>query len=104
LYVDTLISLFKSILYTCWFAYTSKGDSLINAAISDKTLSKEVSKYAKKLMKSPDLSNEIKEQIKSMDANQIEGFRKESLQRFSDEALDELMISTLVSRKDANCR
>jgi hypothetical protein len=111
-YVDTLISLFKSvntnsqksILYTFWFAYSCKGDSLINAAINDKTLSKEVSKYAKELMKSPDLSNEIKEQIKSMDANQIDEFRKESLQHFSDEALDELMITTLALRKDTNCR
>ena len=111
-YVDTLLSIFKSvnpnaqksILYTFWFAYTCKGDSLINAAMNDKSLSKEVSKYATELMKSPHLNNEIKEQIKSMDANQIEELRKESLQHFSDEALDELMISTLALRKDINCR
>jgi hypothetical protein len=111
-YVDTLISLFKSvnpnaqksILYTFWIAYTCKGDSLINDAMDDKTLSKEVSKYAKELMKSPDLSSEIKKQINSMEANQIEEVRKESLRRFSDEALDDLMISTLALRKNTNCR
>lgn len=111
-YVDTLISLFKSvntnsqksILYTFWFTYSCKGDSLINSAMNDKTLSKEVSKYARELMKSPDLSDEIKEQIKLMDANKIEGIRKESLQRFSDEAFDELMISAIAKRKYTNCR
>ena len=110
--VDTLVSLFKSvnpnsqksILYTLWFAYTCKGDSLINAVIDDKTLNKEVSKYAEELVKSPDLSNEIKVQVKALDKNQADEFRKRALKRFSDEALDELMISTLALRNDTNCR
>jgi len=112
MYEDTLISIFntvninsqKSILYTFWFTYSCKGDSLINAAINNKTLNKEVSNYAKEIMKSPDLSNEIKEQITSMDANQIEKFRKLSLRSFSDESLDELLISTLALRKHSKCR
>jgi len=51
----------------------------INAEINHKTLSKEVSNCAKALMSSPGLSNEIKEQIKSIDANQIEKSIKNSL-------------------------
>ncbi len=112
LYVDTLISLFKSvnpnsqkaILNTLWFAYTCKGDSLIKAALVDKSLSKDVNDYADEIMKSSDLSNEVKEYIKTIDKNQLDMIRKESLQRFSDEAIDELTITTLALRKDVNCR
>jgi len=111
-YVDTLMLLFKSvntnsqksILYLLWFAYTCKGDSLINSAIYDRTLNKEVSSYAKELMKSGQLDNETKRQINSMTRSQVEELRNGSLRRFSDEALDELMISTLALRKDTNCR
>jgi hypothetical protein len=55
-------------------------------------------------MKSPNLTDDIKEQIKAMDKNQLDEFRRKDLQRFSDEALDELMISTFALRKNANCR
>jgi hypothetical protein len=111
-YVDTLIFLFKSvnsnsqksILYTLWFTYSCKGDSLIKASVNDKTISKDVSNYAKDMMKSPELPNEIKEQIKSLDKSKIDELRKKSLTRFSDEALDELMLSTLALRKNENCR
>jgi len=112
LYIDTLISLFKSvnpnsqkaILYTLWFAYNCKGDSLIKLSINDNTLNKEVRDYAKEMLKSPDMTNEIRQQINSLDKNQIDELRKKSLTRFSDEALDELMLSTLALRKSENCR
>lgn len=101
LYIDQLLYLFKSgdsksrksILYTCWFSYTCKGDSLINTTMNDKTIDKEVAKYSEELMGSPALSWEIKQQIEMMDQPKIDELRKESLEGFSDEALDELMIS-----------
>jgi hypothetical protein len=111
-YVDTLISMFKSvnqnsqksILYTFLYAYTCKGDSLINAVIEDRTISKAVSSFAKELMKSPHLTNDIKGQINEIGKNGVDEFRRKALQRFSDEALDDLIISTLALRKSVNCR
>ena len=111
-YIDTLISSFKfvnpnaqkSILFTSWLSYTCKGDSLIRASMTDKTLNKDVSDYSKEMMKSPELTNEIKEYINSLNKSQIDDLRKKSLKRFSDEALGELMLSTLALRKNENCR
>jgi hypothetical protein len=111
-YVDTLISMFrsvnhnsqKSILYTFWYAYTCEGDSLINAVIQDRTISKEISTYAKELMVPPSLTDDIKKRLKAMSKNQVDELRRKALQRFSDEAMDELTISTLALRKNVNCR
>jgi hypothetical protein len=111
-YEDTLISMFKSvnqnsqksILYTFWYAYTCKGDSLINAVIQDRTISKEVSTFAKELMKPPRLTHDIKKQINEISKTGVDEFRRNALQRFSDEALDDLIISTLALRKNVNCR
>ncbi len=111
-YEDTLISMFKSvnqnsqksILYTFWYAYTCKGDSLINAVIQDRTISKEVSTFAKELMKPPRLTHDIKKQINEISKTGVDEFRRNALQRFSDEALDDLIISTLALRKNVSCR
>jgi hypothetical protein len=111
-YVDTLISIFKSvnknsqvsILYTLWYAYSCQGDSFINAVMVDKTLNEEVAKAAQEVMTFPSLNDEIWKQINSMSAKQAEKGRKESLQGFSDESLDELTMSTLALRKKANCQ
>jgi len=110
-YTDTLIALFKSvnpnsqkaILYTLWFSFSCRGDSLINEVINDKSLNKAVSTYAKGLLKAADVSHEITEQIKTLEPNQIESLRKEALKRFSDEALGELMVGTLALRKHTHC-
>jgi hypothetical protein len=111
-YIDTLISLFKpanpnaqkSILYTLWLSYSCKGDSFIRASMTDKTLNKDVSDYAKEMMKSPELPFETKQQINSLNKRQMDELRRKSLRRFSGEALDELMLSTLALRKNQNCR
>ena len=110
-YVDTLISIFKlvnphaqkSIIYTLWFSYSCKGDSLIRASMTDKTLNKDVSDFSKEMI-SPELTNAIKEYINSLNKSQIDDIRKKSLKRFSNEALDELVLSTLALRKNENCR
>ena len=110
-YIDTLIYLFKSvnpnaqksILYTLWISYSCKGDSLIRASMTDKALNKDVSDYSKEMMKSPKLTSEIKDYINSLNESQIDDLRKKSLKRFSDEALDELMLSTLALRKRLSC-
>ena len=111
-YIDTLISMFKSvnqnsqksILHVFWYSYTCKGDSLINAVIQDRAISTEVVTFAKDLVRSPNLTHDIKKQIKAIGKNQVDEFRRKALQRFSDEALDELMISTLALRESVNCR
>jgi hypothetical protein len=110
-YIDTLISFFKlvnpnaqkSILYTLWLSYSCKGDSLIRASMTDKTLNKDVSDFSKE-MNSPELTDAIKEYINSFNKSQIDDLRKKSLKRFSDEAPDELVISTLALRQKENCR
>jgi hypothetical protein len=61
--------------------------------MNDKTIDKEVAKYSEELMRSPALSWEIKQQIEMMDQSKIDELRKESLEGFSNEALDELMIN-----------
>ena len=71
--------------------------------MTDKTLNKDVSDFSKE-MNSPELTNAIKEYINSFNKSQYHDLRKKSLQRFSDEALDELVISTLAMRKNENCR
>jgi len=111
-YIDTLISLFKlvnpnaqkSILFTLWLSYSCKGDSLIKASMTDKTLNKYASDYSKEMMKSPELTKETKEYINSLNRSQTSDLRKKSLNRFSNEALGELMLSTLALRKNENCR
>lgn len=111
-YVDTLISIFRSvnqnsqesILYTLWNAYSCRGDSFINATKVDKSLNSAVSKTAQELMTVPPPNDEIWKQVNSMSAKQAQKSRKESLEGFSDESLDELTISILALRKKANCQ
>lgn len=110
-YIDTLVVLFKSapprsqesIIKTLWFAYSCKGDSLIVAAINDKYLNVEVRKTAQKMMSTKDLSEDQIQQIRSMNKDQPEESRKALLHRFSDEAAGELIMSTIILRKDSNC-
>jgi len=111
-YTDTLISMFKkveqgsqkSIITTFWFAYTCKGDSLIKSVMVDKTVDKEVRDYAKKIMGYTNLSKDQKEYLKDVGKNELDTLRIESLKRFSDEAVDELDMTTRVLRHDLNCR
>jgi len=111
-YSDTLISMFKkveqgsqkSIITTFWFAYTCKGDSLIKSVMVDKTVDKEVRDYAKKIMGYTNLSKDQKEYLKDVGKNELDTLRIESLKRFSDEAVDELDMTTRVLRHDLNCR
>ena len=110
LYVDTLVSLFKgvdpkaqkSIITTLWLVYSCKGDSLIKASAGDNSLEKEVSKFATNTIKASDLDDQTKLYLKKIDKAELAELRKKSLQRFSDEALDELTISTLWLRKNEN--
>lgn len=112
LWVDTLVSLFKTvdpisqkaIITTFWFAYSCKGDSLINSAMRDKSLNNEVSQYCKTIMGYTNLSKDQKAYLKMLDKNELSNLRQESLRRFSDEAIDELDLTTRLMRKENNCR
>ncbi len=110
-YVDTLTTIFKSlkpsaqksIITTLWFAYTCKGDLLLNSIITDKTLDKEVREYAEKIMGYTTLGEEQQEYIKAIGKDQLDNLRKYALNRFSDEAIGELDMTTRVQRKENNC-
>jgi len=110
-YSDTLVSLFgkldaatqKSIITTFWLAYTCKGDSLINASIRDKSLKKDVSTYAGDLMSKATLSEAEKKYVQSEGQN-IASIRENALKRFSDEAVDDLALSTKILRSESKCR
>jgi len=110
-YVDTLTTIFKdlkpssqkSIITTLWFAYTCKGDLFLNSIMTDKSLDKEVSEYAKKIMGYTKLGKEQQEYIKAIGKDQLENLRKDALKRFSDEAIGELDMTTRVQRKENNC-
>ncbi|WP_295796822.1 hypothetical protein [Mucilaginibacter sp.] len=110
-YVDDLISVFKtssptaqrSILFTLWFVYSCKGDELIKAAIDDKSLSKDVRKFAKEVMAHSKLSQEEGDYIKTLGKAELSNLKTEALKRFSDEAVGELDLATKILRRDTSC-
>jgi hypothetical protein len=110
-YVDKLTAIFrslkplsqKSIITTLWFAYTCKGDLFLSSIVTDKTLNKEVSEYAKKIMGYTKLGKDQQEYIKAIGKDQLDNLRIDALQRFSDEAIGELDMTTRVQRKENNC-
>lgn len=110
-YVDTLINMYKtvkptsqkSIITTLWFAYTCKGDSFLKSIMTDNTMEKEVREYAKKIMGYTKLSKDQQEYLKAISKDELDNLRKDALKRFSDEAIEELDMTTRVQRKDNNC-
>ena len=110
-YVDTLINMFKtvkptsqkSIITTLWFAYTCKGDNFLKSIMADNTIEKEVKEYAKKIMSYTKLSKDQQKYLKVISKDELDNLRKDALKRFSDEAIEELDMTTRVQRKDNNC-
>lgn len=110
-YVEKLIAIFKSlkpssqksIITTLWFAYSCKGDLFLSSIMTDKTLDKEVTEYAKKIMSYTKLGKDQQEYIKAIGRDQLDNLRKDALKRFSDEAIGELDLTTRVQRKENNC-
>ena len=110
-YVDTLINMFKtvkltsqkSIITTLWFAYTCKGDNFLKSIMADNTIQKEVREYAKEIMRYTKLSKDQQEYLKVIGKAELDNLRKDALKRFSDEAIEELDMTTRVQRKDNNC-
>ncbi len=110
-YIDTLIASFKnvgqvsqkSIIVALWFAYTCKGDSMINAIKNDKSISKDVRNDAKQSMLDKDLSKDEKEYIRDLGENKLDEVRKDAMLRFSDEATGDLYLTTKMLRKNASC-
>ena len=110
-YVDTLINMFKtvkptsqkSIITTLWFAYTCKGDNFLKSIMADNTIQKEVKEYAKKIMSYTKLSKDQQEYLKVIGKAELYNLRKDALKRFSDEAIEELDMTTRVQRKNNNC-
>jgi hypothetical protein len=106
LYTDQLIELFKtqdplaqeSILYTLWLGYSCSGDEFIKKEMTDQSLSATIREGAviiDSLSRTP---------IPSLDkyynssAAEIIGIRNEALRRFSNEAIDDLMITSMALR------
>ncbi len=111
-YVDTLITLFsnvsttskKSIITTLWFAYSCKGDSFLKAIMTNPDEEKEVREYAKKIMKHTNLTKDQKEYLKIIGKENLEEMREMSLQRFSDEAIAQLDMTTRIMRSEKDCQ
>lgn len=110
-YIDTLISIFqtvsttskKSIITTLWFAYSCKGDNFLKSIITNKITDKEVRDYAKKIMGYTTLNKDQKEYVKMIGKEHLTEIREMSLQRFSDEAIAELDMTTRVLRSEKDC-
>lgn len=110
-YVDTLISIFpkvsitakKSIITTLWFVYSCKGDEFIKSVITNQIADMEVREYAKKIMSYTKLTKDQKDYLKIVGKENIGDLRLMSLQRFSDEAIGELEMTTRVLRNEQNC-
>ncbi|MES2649288.1 MAG: hypothetical protein V4717_20585 [Bacteroidota bacterium] len=110
-YVDTLISMFASIsktakilvITTLWFAYLCKGDNFLQSVMTDQTLDKDVRAYAKKLMGYTKLTHDQEDYIKNIGKENLDDLRESSLQRFSDESIEELDMTTRILRNDQNC-
>lgn len=110
-YVDTLISIFptisttskKSIITTLWFAYSCKGDDFLKSVMTNQAMEKEVREYAKKIMGYTKLTKDQQEYIKAVGKEHLDEMREMSLQRFSDEAIGELDLTTRVMRSEKNC-
>ena len=111
-YIDSLIGNFtrvkpesqKAIITTLWLAYSCKGDIFLKSIAGDKTLAKEVRGLANKIMENVKLSKDEQAYIKTLNIDQLENLRTEALKRFSDEALDELGMTTRIMRQNNNCR
>jgi hypothetical protein len=110
-YVDTLISLFptvstiskKSIITTLWFACSCKGDNFLKSIGTNQTMEEEVRDYVNKIMGYTKLSKDQQEYIKMAGREHLAEIRKMSLQRFSDEAIDELDMTTRILRSEGKC-
>lgn len=111
-YVDRLISIFKkvspvaqqSIIKTLWFAYSCKGDEFIKAAADDQSLTKEVRNLAKDALKHGQLNRDETSYAKTLDKPAMAKLRTDALMRFSDEAVEELELTTKVLRRDDACK
>ena len=112
LYVDTLATIFthaqsinaqQSIITTLWFAYSCKGDLLLKSIMTDKSVNKDVRNYAKKIMGYTNLNSDQKFYIERAGKEALDNLRTSALQRFSDEAIEELDMTTRVLRKNNKC-
>ncbi len=111
-YVDTLIYKFstlsktakKSVITSLWFTYSCKGDNFLKSIMTDQAIEKEVREYAKKIITSSKLTKDHQDYLKVIGKEHINEMRELALQRFSDEAIDELDLTTRVMRSEKNCR
>ena len=71
--------------------------------MTDNTTQKEVREYAKKIMGYTKLSKDQQEYLKVISKDELDNLRKDALKRFSDEAIEELDMTTRVHREDNNC-
>jgi hypothetical protein len=110
-YIDTLISMFpslsktskKSIITTLRFAYLCKGESFLQSIMANQREEKEVREYAKKIMGFTKLTKDQQDYMNMIGSEHLDEIREASLQRFSDEAIDELDMTTRIMRKQKNC-
>lgn len=111
-YLDTLMSIFKtlkssaqkSVITTLWFVSDCKSDAFLKSVMSDKTLEKGVREYSIKIMSYTKIGKEQEQYIKEIGREQLGNLRNNALKRFSDEAIDDLDLTTKVKRQENNCQ
>ncbi|MDB5256857.1 MAG: hypothetical protein JWM14_1552 [Chitinophagaceae bacterium] len=110
-YIDTLIAIFKdldtiaqkSVITTLWFSCDCKSDEFIQSISMDKNLPNEISDYAKRMIAYIQLSKDQKSYLKMISKAQLNELRRSALSRFSDEAIEELDMTTKIWRKENKC-
>lgn len=91
-------------LNKCPRSYTCRGDSLLQAVMNDNTVHVDVSDYAQRMMGYTKLDKDQKARLKTISREELDTVRKEALQRFSDEAIEDLDMTTRLRRKESSCQ
>ncbi len=111
-YMDRLITAFHqtkskqaqiSIITTVWHANSCIGDAFLESITAKNSLSKDVADYAGRMLGNASISKESKDYAKSAKQEDLVELKKAALRRFSDEAIDELSLATIIWRRKYAC-
>jgi hypothetical protein len=112
-YMDRLITAFRqakikqaqiSVITTIWHANSCIGDGFLESLNAKNTLAKDVAEYAGRMMGNTTIPKESKDYVKSVKQEDLVELKKAALRRYSDEAIDELSLATIIWRRKFACR
>lgn len=94
----------KSIITALWFSYSCAGDEFLHSLNTGQAIDKGVVTHATKLLGDNKLDGDYKKLLRKINPDELEEMKKSGLQRFSDEAIDDLAFVTKARRQKLNCR